>query len=153
MHRSAAWLDWIVRESFGDPSHRRALYLARSAGGEALGYALVKARVYSDVTRWRLENLRLGSLVDWQIFEPGSLSFEELVVLAAGALEEWGLDAVEVCVPPGHMRARLHRLGFVAVGAQHLMVRASIGSVLTTEAASDAGRWTLRPGEGDHAFS
>ncbi|HJQ74851.1 MAG TPA: GNAT family N-acetyltransferase [Gaiellaceae bacterium] len=153
MHRSAAWLDWIVRESFGDPSQRRALYLVRSGGGETVGYLLVKARVYSGVTRWQVENLHLGSLVDWQIFEPGALSFEQLVVLATGAVEDWGVDAVEACVPPGEGHARFRRLGFLPLGVQHVVVRGREGSVLATEAARDIGQWTVRPAEGDHAFS
>jgi len=145
MHRSAAWLDWVVGASFGYPSQRRALYLVRSARGEALGYLLVKARVYSGVTRWQVENLHLGSLVDWQIFEPSMLSFEQLVLLATEALEEWRVDAVEACAPPAE-QARFGRLGFVPVGVQHLMLK---GEGL----ARDAAQWSLRPGEGDHAFS
>jgi GNAT superfamily N-acetyltransferase len=153
MHRSAAWVDWILRESFGDPSHRRGLYLARSAGGEVLGYALLKARLYSGVTRWRLENLRLGSLVDWQIFEPASLSFQQLLRLVIEALEEWKVDAVEACLPPGYERGRLRRLGFFTLGVQHLVLRGWAGSALAGGDAQDPARWSVRPGEGDHAFS
>ena len=69
MHRSAAWIDWIVRESFTD-AHRRALYLVTTSGGEPVAYVLLKARVYSSVTKWNLERFNLGSVVDWRIFEP-----------------------------------------------------------------------------------
>jgi len=146
-HRSAAWLDWIVRESFYGDDHRRELRLVRSAGGDVLGYLVVKARRYSGVTRWQVENLYLGSLVDWQVFEPRALSFEQLVRLAVEALDGWGVDAIEVCLPPGE-HARLLPLGFVPAGAQHVVCRRQ-----GQDLPSDPGAWTLRPGEGDHAFS
>jgi len=145
MHRSAAWLDWVVRESFGAKGHRRALYLVTDRAGEVVAYILVKARDYSGVTRWQLRNLRLGSLVDWGIFDPGAVRLEDLVLLAVEALDDWDLHAFEACVPQG----RLWRLGFVPVGAQHVMVRAADGSAL----ARDPRAWAIRPGEGDHAFS
>lgn len=146
-HRSAAWLDWVVRESFYGDDHRRELRLILSPGGDVLGYFVVKARRYSGVTRWRVENLHLGSLVDWRVFEPHALSFDQLVRLATEALEGWGVDAVEVCLPPGE-RARLLRLGFVPAGAQHIEWRRR-----REELPRDPSAWTLRPGEGDHAFS
>ncbi len=146
-HRSAAWLDWIVRESFYGDDHRRELRLIQGAGGDVLGYFVVKARRYSGVTRWRVENLHLGSLVDWRVFEPRVLSFEQLVRLATEVLVGWGVDAVEVCLPPGE-RARLLRLGFVQSGAQHVVCRRQ-----GKELPRDPSAWTLRPGEGDHAFS
>jgi GNAT superfamily N-acetyltransferase len=145
-HRSAAWLDWVVRESFYD-DHRRELRLISSPGGDVLGYFVVKARRYSGVTRWRVENLHLGSLIDWRVFEPSALSIEQLVGLATEALDGWGVDAVEVCLPPGQ-RAGLLRLGFVPAGAQHVAWRRT-----RNELPRDPSAWTLRPGEGDHVFS
>jgi GNAT superfamily N-acetyltransferase len=144
MHRSAAWFDWVVRESFGYETQRRALYLVRR-GDETLGYLLLKARVYSQVTRWSFERLHLGSLADWRIFEPAALGFGQLVLLAAEELDEWGVDAVEACVPATE-DARLGRLGFVPVGSQHVVVRGEPFS-------GDASAWTVRPAEGDYVFS
>jgi hypothetical protein len=153
MHRSAAWLDWVVRESFGAEGHRRALYLVTDRAGDVVGYFVVKARDYSGVTKWKLSNLRLGSLVDWRIFDPGAVRLDHLVLLAIEALEEWDVHAVEVCVPRDAEPGRLRRFGFVPAGAQHLMVSAVEGSPLSTPPARDPGSWLVRPGEGDHAFS
>jgi hypothetical protein len=144
--RPPAWIDWVVHESFHEEGHERALYLVAGEGGEVLGYFVVKTRRYSGVTRWRVENLLLGSLVDWRIFDPSSLRLDDVVLLALDALGT--VDAFEVCVPPGE-RARLGRLGFVRAGAQHLMVKRGDGG----ELASDPKQWTIRPGDGDHVFS
>ncbi len=143
--RTGAWIDWVVREAFYE-DHRRELYLVVGPAGESLGYFLVKTRRYSGVTRWRLDNLLLGSLVDWAIFEPEELRLEDVALLALDALGE--VDAMEVCLPPGE-EARLGRLGFVPSGAQHLLLRRADGGRLP----ADPSEWTIRPGDGDHAFS
>jgi GNAT superfamily N-acetyltransferase len=144
--RPPAWIDWVVRESFHEVGHERALYVVSGEAGDVLGYFLVKKRRYSGVTRWRVENLLLGSLVDWGIVERSQLELEDVVLLAVDALG--AVDAVEVCLPPGE-RARLGRLGFVGAGAQHLVVRRCDGG----ELAADPEAWTVRPGDGDHVFS
>jgi hypothetical protein len=154
MHRSAAWLDWIVRESFVEnESHRRALYLVRDSRDEVVAYFLVKARLYDGVTEWGLNALNLGSLIDWQIFEPGALGLSELVLLALRALGCWRVGAVEVCVPPDADGLRLRRWGFRGVREQHVMLHAREGSSLSRQDFERAERWSVRPGEGDHAFS
>jgi GNAT superfamily N-acetyltransferase len=144
--RPSAWVDWVVRESFHEKGHERALYVVTGEGGDALGYFVVKTRRYSGVTRWRVENLLLGSLVDWRISEPSQLELADLVLLAVDSLG--AVDAVEVCVPPGE-RARLGRLGFVRAGAQHLVVKRGDGG----ELPADPSAWSVRPGDGDHVFS
>ena len=151
MHRSAAWLDWVLRESFTD-EQRRGLYLVTTSAGEPVAYILLKARVYSSVTKWNLERFHLGSLVDWRIFDSSAVRLEQLVLLAVEALEEWDVAGVEVCVPE-HEPARLGRLGFLPAGAQHVFVRGVEGSALARPQAREARAWWLRPGEGDHVFS
>ena len=152
MHRSAAWVDWVLRERFSQP-HRRALHLVTTPAGEPVAYLLLKARAYSSVTRWNLERFTLGSLIDWRIFEPTAVSPEQLTLLALDALDEWKVEGVEVCVPPDGRPARLRRLGFLPGGEQHVFLRGREGSALAGPAAREARAWWLRPGEGDHAFS
>jgi GNAT superfamily N-acetyltransferase len=145
-HRPAAWVDWVLRESFYGDEQERASYVVRGDHGEPAGCFLVKTRRYSGVTRWRLDDLRLASLVDWTIFEPAALRLEDVALLALETVDE--VDAFEVCVPPGE-RTRLGRLGFVPAGEQHVLLRRSDGG----ELADDPTLWTLRPGDGDHVFS
>lgn len=139
------------RESFTD-EQRRGLYLVTTSAGEPVAYILLKARVYSSVTKWNLERFHLGSLVDWRIFDSSAVRLEQLVLLAVEALEEWDVAGVEVCVPE-HEPARLGRLGFLPAGAQHVFVRGVEGSALARPQAREARAWWLRPGEGDHVFS
>jgi GNAT superfamily N-acetyltransferase len=143
--RTAAWIDWVVREAFY-VDHRRELYVVVSPAGASLGYFVVKARRYSGVTRWQLDDLLLGSLVDWAIFEPEALHFESLALLALEAVGQ--VDAMEVCLPVGE-EASLGRLGFVPSGDQHVLLRRGDGDPLP----ANPSQWTVRPGDGDHAFS
>jgi len=152
LHRSAAWVEWVLRERFSE-AHRRALHLVTTPAGEPVAYLLLKARAYSSVTRWNLERFTLGSLIDWRIFEPTAVSPEQLTLLALDALDEWKVEGVEVCVPPDGRPARLRRLGFLPAGEQHVFLRGREGSALAGPAAREARAWWLRPGEGDHAFS
>jgi GNAT superfamily N-acetyltransferase len=152
-HRSAAWLTWVARHSFGDPTYRRRLFLVHG-GSEAVGYFVVKARTYTGgVTRWNLDRLDLASLVDWRIFEPDAIHFDELVLLAVEATADWGMDALEVCVPPDSEPARTGRLGFLPAGANHFIVKSDPGSALSADGSRQAHAWLLRPGEGDCVFS
>lgn len=152
-HRSPAWLDWLVRESFLEPGdHRRGLYVVRDAAGTAVAYFLVKSRVYSGVTEWGFDRLDLGSLVDWGGLVPAAVRFDQLALLAIEALSAWDVGAIEVCVPPDVTASRLRRLGLVRVRAQHVMVRDTSGDP-RLQGSGDASRWRVRPGEGDYAFS
>jgi GNAT superfamily N-acetyltransferase len=152
MHRSAAWIDWALRQRFADEPGRRQAFHVVTRGGEPVAYLLLKARVYSGVTKWQFERLDLASLVDWQIFDPREVGLEQLALLALRAVEAWDVEALEVCVPP-RTQARLGRLGFVRAGPQHLLLLGAEGSPLARPEARDPAAWSLRPAEGDHVFS
>ena len=149
-HRSAAWMDWLLRSSFYEPPARRALFGVVGTDGQPAGYFLVRARTYEVVTEREFRNLHLGSLQDWAAFDP-SLRFEHIALLAARELFKWNVDAVEICVPPDQSSAALARLGFVHVGSMYMLVNVSAGSPLRHLAEREA--WRLRPAEGDNFFS
>jgi hypothetical protein len=149
-HRSAAWINWLLRSSFDEPPSRRALFSVVGRDGHAAGYFLVRARRYDVLTDRNLRNLHLGSLQDWAAFDP-TLRFEHITLLAARELFKWNVDAVEVCVPHDQSSAGLARLGFVRVGSMYTLVNVSQKSPLSHLAKSEA--WRLRPAEGDNFFS
>ena len=106
LHRSAAWLDWVVAREL----HRRAPPWAlpghRRPRASRSAYFLLKARVYSGVTQ--VEPRALRPRLARRLARSSSrsaLSLEQLVLLALEALEEWGVDGVEVCAARGRAGA------------------------------------------------
>ncbi len=153
-HRSAAWVNWLVRHSFhGERDARRGLFLVRDSGGDIVAYFLVKCRRYEDASSYGFRSLLLGTLGDWAIFDQERVGLGEIALLAVGKLARWGVDAIEICVPPDASgTVSLGRLGFVRAGDLHLMVRGSSASPLV-DGLRDLSRWYVRPAEGDNFFS
>jgi len=149
-HRSAAWINWLLRSSFDEPPSRRGLFGIAGRDGQAAGYFLVRARPYELKTERKFRDLHLGSLQDWAAFDP-ALRFEHIALLAAQELFKWKVDAVEVCVPHDETSGGLSRLGFVHVGSMYILVNVSEESRLSSLTTPDA--WRLRPAEGDNFFS
>jgi hypothetical protein len=149
-HRSAAWVNWLLRNSFYEalPVHP-ALYLVRDRAGRVVGYFLTKATTYP--SHQGFEDVVVGSLKDWMIFDPSALSLGELVSCAVRALLRRDVEAIEVCLPPA-ASPRLRALGFVRRGSLHLFLKGSAGSPLARVETSE-GTVGLRPADGDNFFS
>ena len=152
MHRSKAWFDWVLHETFFDERHRRELYLVRDQRGEVVAYFLVKARLYESASQHDFRNMYLGSLHDWLIFDERSVDLPQLILLATRALMRWKVDAVEICLPPD-AQLDLRRWGLVPVGEMHVVVKGSRGSLLARPELQQPQLWRVRPGEGDYVFS
>lgn len=153
-HRSNRWLEWLLGHSFErDPRNRRALHLVHDRSGAVVAYFLVKSRFYPQASQRGFRDVYLGSLHDWVILDPQSVSFEHIVLFAVHELARWDVDAVEVCIPPDVVRPRLGRLGFRRVGEMHVVVRPAASSMLALPENADSSRWRVRPGEGDYSFS
>lgn len=170
--RSAAFIDWWLRNSFFPPTGARArnanlLVLVErgsGAGATPVGYAVCKVRHYDFATHRRLPNLALGSIQDWAVFPgaPGAggaaLSWAGLFLLASRALIRVGADAVDLCVDDSHgegaRAARaLRRVGFLPVGFTHLLWKPAKDSPLADPRFARADAWRLRPGDGDTFFT
>jgi hypothetical protein len=152
MHRSKAWFDWVLRESFFDEDHRRELFLVRDGGGAVVAYFLVKARLYESASHHGFRNMYLGSLHDWLIFDESSVELSQVLVLAMRTLMRWKVDAVEICLS-SDSALDLRRWGLVPAGQMHVVVKGSPGSLLTHSELQQPQLWRVRPGEGDYVFS
>ncbi|MFO0827688.1 MAG: hypothetical protein U0572_06010 [Phycisphaerales bacterium] len=154
--RSAAWLNWMLEHSFDDPppeqpEFRREACLLRRRG-EIVGYFVTKSRFYPVASASGYRDVLLGSLQDWQLFEP-VMDERAIALLALDRLSRVGVDAMEVCLPPGPSVAALRRLGFVRLGDFHAMFKASPASPLSAPELMRGDAWRLRPGDGDNLFA
>jgi hypothetical protein len=149
--RSADWMDWLLGSSFESGRRLRGgLFGVTAADGALLARFLLKSRFYPASSERTFSDMELGSLQDWELFDPSSLGFGELVTLAVGVLGSWDVDAIDISVPAGYARPP-RRLGFLRYGSMHHFVRAAPPSSLA--GPEPVGSWVLRPAEGDSFFT
>ena len=155
VHRSAAWINWLLTHHFAhDERNRSGLFFIRGGGGKTLGYLLLKSRFHAQASHRGFRNVLLGSLQDWMIFEPDGITPAQMILLAVRELlsSAWNVDAVEICLPPDWTGPRLKRWGFVQVGHLHCMLRAAPKTTLAEPNYRMTDAWRIRPAEGDNFF-
>lgn len=152
IHRSAAWVNWLLRENFeDDPTRRRGLFYVEAPDGRAIGYFLLRMRLFEQASHRGFKNVLLGSLHDWMSFDRNRLSDYQIVMLATRELDSWGADAVEICTDNSGLQSALKRTGFLRVGELCTFVCRGKASPIAHrfEAQTD---WRLRPADGDNFF-
>jgi len=153
-HRSAAWVDWLLGNSFATEAHsRKGLFVVHDDEGDVAGYFLVKRRFYPMASHHGFSNVVIGSLEDWLSVDEERLDEVQLSLLAVGVLDGWECDVVELCLPPGPAHEWYRRRGVPRLGALHLFVRPSLHSPLRDDRFRNQAAWRLTPAEGDNFFS
>jgi hypothetical protein len=155
-HRSAAWINWLLRHSFGGGGrrHERRLFLVRRPGAtDPVGYFLLKLKFLPVATHRGFPDLTLASLADAASFDAARCSPRSLAMLAFKAAAELGADAMEVCGGPGDPPVYDRWLGFLPAGQMHLMLRAAPPSPLADPRWKDPKQWGIRLGDGEYVPS
>lgn len=153
-HRSARWIDWLVGHMFeGDPDQVRELFLVKDGSGEPVAYFVTKSRFYDEASQHQIENIQIGSLLDWRVFDERRVGSFDIAMFAIDTLVAAGADVVEVCMPDPDASRRLSQLGFPQAGSLNLMFKAAPGVLLADPAYHRAENWLMRPAEGDNAFT
>lgn len=154
-HRSAAWINWLLRHSFGEgPRHERRLFLVTRPGAtDPLGYFLLKIKFLPVATHRGFPDLTLASLADATSFDLARCPPRALAMLAFRAAAEHGADALEVCQGPSDPPTYSRTLGFVPAGQMHLMLRAAPPSPLADPRWKQPEHWSIRLGDGEYVPS
>jgi hypothetical protein len=150
-NRGASWMNWLLRSQFDEGQLQRGLFAVLSPKDEILGYFVIRARKYEEVTQRSIRNIHLGSLQDWATFD-ATLRFQHVALLAVRELARWNVDAIEVFVPGDESSTGLGRLGFVRVGSMYVLVNASKESPLSSPQFATPNAWRVRPNEGESFF-
>lgn len=152
-HRSAAWINWLVRSYPTQHPKDRAQIMAIVRDGKEIGYVLVNTRHFERAKG--ISDFVLGSVRDWMVWDDANAAGDEqdAVVLATQALIEMGVDGVEVCPFESSMTRCLKRAGFLAHGSLRFFFKPlGDASPLAHEWCKQLENWRLRPAEGDHFF-
>ena len=153
VHRSAAFINWWLTHAFEeDPRSANDLFLIRDRAGRPLGYFLNKVRFHETATHRGFKDVLLGSLQDWMIFDPQRLNLRTILLLAARELGRRRVHAIDFCTDDASLRLTLRLMGFMRIGALHLMIKAAPGSPLGRPEFSDPSTWWIRPADGDNFF-
>jgi hypothetical protein len=153
-HRSSAWVNWLLGNSFHAESQaQRGLFYILDRHERVAAYFVVKCRFYEEASQQGFRNVLLGSLQDWLVLDRARVDLSHVLLFAFERLSAWDVDAIEVCVPDDEAGTPLARLGFVRVGELHVFVQAAGANPLASPAYRDAAAWRLRPAEGDNFFS
>lgn len=154
VERTVASINWMLRGCFEPhPRNRQDLFLITDDQSQPLAYALTKMRYHETASHRGFRDILLGSLQDWMIFDDRRLSVRGLALLMTRELAARHADAVELCLPASLGSGGLRTLGFVPLGAQHLLFKAAPSSPLADANLTDPASWWFRPCEGDNVFT
>jgi GNAT superfamily N-acetyltransferase len=152
-HRSTRWINWLKTNRFeGDANQRKELYLVED-GGTPVAYFLTKSRFYAEASQYQIENVTIGSLLDWRVFDERRLDTFDVSLLALEMLAATEVDVVEICMPDPAVSRKLARLGLPTAGSLNLMFKAAPGSLLHPPDYHHPERWLMRPADGDNSFT
>lgn len=152
-HRSAAWINWLVRSYPVQHPKDHAQIMAIVRDGKQIGYTLINTRHF--VRAKGISDFVLGSVRDWMVWDDANAAGDEqeAMVLAVQALIEMGVDGVEVCPFEASMARCLKRAGFLSHGNLRFFFKPlGDASPLAHEWCKRIESWRLRPAEGDHFF-
>lgn len=151
-HRSAAWLNWLMSNSYtSDPRSANLMHLVRARDGRCVGYTVSKVRFFPVATHRGFKEVLLGAVMEYASFD-AAISEDELVRLAVLALDRHGVDAIEVSLENAAIGRDLKRVGFMRVGTWNFMYKASPRSPLGRPDLAAPGAWRTRPIDGDNFF-
>jgi GNAT superfamily N-acetyltransferase len=154
VERTVASINWMLRGCFEPhPRNRQDLFLITDQHDQPVGYALTKLRYHETASHRGFRDILLGSVQDWMIFDDRRLSVRGLALLVTRELAARHADAVEICLPASLGSGGLRTLGFVPLGAQHLLFKAAPTSPLADAHLANPASWRFRPCEGDNVFT
>ena len=150
-HRSAAWINWLLRSAEPDERSDHRLYYVRDRPGDVVGYFMLQqARV--PLLGKRFKDVRLLSLKDWGIFDESRIDTASIALLGVRESLIWGADAILIAMSGATTGRTLRRLGFGTRKDQMVIFHAIPPSPLTKKEYRQQGSWRFTPSEGDGFF-
>lgn len=149
---NVSWFVWQMTESFSKDGPMR-LFAVRKRG-EVIGFYMTKKRFHEQASHRGFKNVRLGSVMEWQVKKGFEKKLGWLLVWAALRLKKEGVDAVEIPSADASINRFLRRIGWRQVGESNFVIKAGEGSPLFgNEEMTKIENWRLRPAMGDAGLS
>lgn len=152
LHRSAAWINWLLDSSDPEDQPNQRVYLVRDRRDKVVGYFVVRRRAHS-LSGKRFQDVVIGTLKDWAVFDEERIDTLSIVLLAARELLSWEVDIVLVSVPDFAVGKALRKFGFVRKGAVKAGFHAVPPSPLVTDECQQQTNWRITLAEADNFYS
>ena len=137
------WLQWNLDHRFNDhPRSRQALFCVFQ-DGEPLGFYMLKERFKEKAGG--LENVLVGSLVEWGTQDDGRLTESGLLLLSLRDFSS-GVDIVETATADENTARAVRKYGFIPHGKANIVFKDRTKKYAD---AADMGQWRVRFGCGD----
>ena len=137
------WLQWNLDHRFNDHPCSRQAFFCVFQDGEPLGFYMLKERFKEKAGG--LENVLVGSLVEWGTKDEGRLTESDLLLLSLRDFSP-GVDIVETATADENAARSVRKYGFIPHGKANIVFKDRTKQYAD---ASDMGLWRVRFGCGD----
>ncbi|MFH1747430.1 MAG: GNAT family N-acetyltransferase [Planctomycetota bacterium] len=150
-HRSATWINWLLKSGADDEQRDYRLYFVRNARGGTVGYFMLQQRCLPLIGK-RFKDVTIGSLKEWGIFDDQQVDASALVLLSIRASLAWGADAVQIQMSGDDVARVMHKVGSKVRDDLMVVLNAVPPSPLANQEYQIQGNWRFTPSEGDGFF-
>ena len=137
------WLQWNLDHRFNDHPRNRQAFFCVFQDGEPLGFYMLKERFKEKAGG--LENVLVGSLVEWGTKDEGRLTESDLLLLSLRDFSP-GVDIVETATADENAARSVRKYGFIPHGKANIVFKDRTKKYAD---AADMGQWRVRFGCGD----
>lgn len=137
------WLQWNLDYRFNDHPRSRQAFFCVCQDGEPLGFYMLKERFKEKAGG--LENVLVGSLVEWGTKDVGRLTESDLLLLSLRDFSQ-GVDIVETATADENTVRSVRKYGFIPHGKANIVFKDRTKKYAD---AADMSQWRVRFGCGD----
>ena len=137
------WLQWNLDHRFNDHPRNRQAFFCVFQDGEPLGFYMLKERFKEKAGG--LENVLVGSLVEWGSRDEGRLTESDLLLLSLRGFSP-EVDIVETATADENAARSVRKYGFIPHGKANIVFKDRTKKYAD---AADMGQWRVRFGCGD----
>ncbi len=146
-----AWFEWVLNNSFyNERKFKKKLFTVRSRSNRLVAFFMTHEREYKKIDKFH--DLVVGSVIEWETFEPHSIK-EELLLMCAFRSFGKNIDIIEISTSNKKIGQILRNIGMRRKGARNVVVNFVRKSDNGKYADFfDENNWRLRPALCDTAM-
>ena len=141
------WLKWHLTESFTADDPMTLTLVKRN--GALIAFYMTKIRFHDQASARGFKNVRLGSIMEWQIRHEDEVDLPWILLHASCVLGRKKVDAAELATPDAALERFFRRCGWRHVGDSNFTFHIHSGALKNNSDIFVKEHWRLRPAMGD----